>query len=164
MVIVCTIAAHGMVYYSSSWHGHCVYYSMVIVCTIAWSLCVLWSLCVAHGTCVRNLSMLVGLFVWTNHLPKFQTASVYFYYKLSQLYGLWLANFTTDNLWTVCTVAEVASGFKLHSGQRFSSSCLNWQRTVKNLVAIHVLCAMTIASIMCCLLTLAPWCWSIFLI
>ena len=71
------------------------------------------------------------------------------------IYGLWQANFTTDYLWTVYTMAKAASGDSAHDLLSLCmcghSSCPNWQWTVTNPVAI------------CCLLRLAPWCWSIFL-
>ena len=95
------------------------------------------------------------------------------FYKLSQLRTM-QTNFTANYLWTVMT----HSGWSCFSYLRHSrdsahdlfspcmcshSSCPDWQRTVTNPVAIYVLCAMTIAITMCCLLRLAPWCWSIFL-
>ena len=94
---------------------------------------------------------------------------VYVFFISCLNYGLWKANFTVDYLRMV--TMQVASGINsrdsahnlLSSCMCSHSSCPDWQQAVTYLVAISVLCAMIIASTMCCLLRLAPRCWNVFL-
>ena len=104
----------------------------------------------------------VRLFVSTNHLRWISNEHIQIFHK--DRYCVYIACIVkaSGGLLSECSVtlylvAEVASGFNytrardsahdlLTPGMYDHSSCPNWQRRVTKSVAIHVSCAMTIAS------------------